>query len=184
MKKIYPFYKNENIANNPLGYTSVACARKRMRKEKIIEDFLKTLPEDYWLDYSWVYELEYPWDENIKPDVCYNVSTSYGYFGICYYTQGYHKHGSKTKLKLLPKEIYDLFTEFRGIELKCIEHNENNENNEDKERYRTLLFTILKNGYFPHLYKDETNFRKSLSKFINDNVDFREMEVNISIKDI
>ena len=51
MNKFFPFYKGKNIANNPLGYTTAANARKRMNDQVVKDDFLKTLPEDYWLDY-------------------------------------------------------------------------------------------------------------------------------------
>ena len=57
MNKFFPFYKGKNIANNPLGYTTAANARKRMNDQEVKDDFLKTLPKDYWLDYYKVYDL-------------------------------------------------------------------------------------------------------------------------------
>ena len=64
MKKIFPFYKDQNIANNPLGYTNVNNARKRMKADEVIKDFEATLPENYWLDHIYVNQLENPWSSD------------------------------------------------------------------------------------------------------------------------
>lgn len=54
---------------------------------------------------------------------------------------------------------------------------------ETKEAYREILYGILKAGYYPHLWKDETDYIKQYNKFVKENVEFREMDVEITITD-
>ena len=41
---------------------------------------------------------------------------------------------------------------------------------------------LTEKGYGPHIYKDEKDYKKKLSKFITDNVEFVEKEVEITVK--
>ena len=115
MNKFFPFYKGKNIANNPLGYTTAVNARKRMNDQEVKDDFLKTLPEDYWLDYYKVYELANPWAEEWMKTVKgpgYGISAFGTWYNITIYTKGYTKHQSDKYLKELPEDrmIENLFT--------------------------------------------------------------------------
>ncbi len=175
MKKIIPFYKGENISNNPLGYSSVSNAKKRMKQDDVVKDFDKTLPEDYWLGHMYIYELANPWNEDIKPndrnDFMFKnkqVNTHGGMFCITYYTNGYIKDGSLTNLKDLPDDVYELF-----VSLYKAEETNN------KELYEPTLYAILRKGFLPVLFKDKKDYKKRFNKFVSDNVEFREIEVNV-----
>ena len=180
MKKIFPFYKGKNIANNPLGYASERNARNRLKREEINNDFLETLPEDYWLDHYKVYELENPWNKSIQPER-YGISMSGFQYGITVYTRGYIDKKSEKYIKQLPDDIYSLFLELYRLEPLVTEDYYAHKTTH-KEEYKNLIYTILEKGYFPHLWKDERDYKKRYARFITDNVEFREMEVTISAK--
>ncbi len=48
MKRIYPFYKNQDLSKKGLGYSSINSAKKFMNQSLIIEDFNKLFSDDYW----------------------------------------------------------------------------------------------------------------------------------------
>lgn len=180
MKKIFPFYKGKNIANNPLGYTTVANARKRMNSEEVTKDFIETLPKDYWLDYYEVYELENPWDESIKPGR-YRTRTSGHWYGIETYTNGDTKMDSRKYIKELPEDVYSLFLKLYNLEKLVIEDYYSGKETY-KEEYKNTLYDILRKGYYPTLFKDEKDYKKRWTRFVTDNVEFKEMDVDITIK--
>ena len=179
MKKFFPFYKGKNIANNPLGYTTAGNARKRMKSDEVECDFNNTLPKDYWLDYYQVYELENPWDESIKPDQ-YRTSTSGHWYGINTYTNGYTKANSKRYIKELSDDVYALFLKLSQLEELIIEDYHSHKETY-KEEYKNLLYDILRKGYYPTLFKDDRDYKKRWTKFVTDNVEFREMDVDINL---
>ena len=185
MKKFFPFYKNKNLANNPLGYTTAANARKRMDDHKVEDDFSKTLPEDYWLDYSYVYKLENPWSEKlINPlrkviDDYHTHVHGYWYY-IDTYTIGDINIESQTYLKELPDNIYNIFIKLYKLEPLVIEDSMGGKTTY-KEEYKNILYEILRNGYSPTIYKDKDDYKKRYRKFVTDNVEFRELEVNVNI---
>ena len=179
MKKFFPFYKGKNIASNPLGYTTAANARKRMNSAEVERDFHSTLPKDYWLEHYQVYELENPWDESIKPGQ-YRTNTSGHWYGINTYTNGYTKRDSIRYIKELPDDVYTLFLKLYHLEKLVIEDYYSHTDTY-KEEYRELLHDILRKGYYPTLFKDEKDYKKRWTKFVTDNVEFKEMDVDISI---
>lgn len=181
MKKVFPFYKGKNIAKTPLGYTNKQNARKRMDTTLVFDDFLKTIPEDYWLDYYTVKELENPWNETIRSGQ-YLTNTSGCWYHINIYTKGYTKYKSDKYLKDLPTEVYNLFIKFYNLE-KLVVRDYYDKKETYKEEYKNLLYDILRKGYFPHLFKDEKDYKKRWEKFVTDNVVFKEMDVNIDIKE-
>lgn len=183
MKKIFPFYKGENLSKTPLGYSNVTNARKRMDLTQVKKDFDETLPKDYWLDYYYIHELDNKWDENMIFDKYDIRANSHFYCNICIYTKGYVKR-QKLWLKSLDKEMYDLFIELHNIKEKIIEdhHNKIDTDQESYPRrgpYKNILIKILKKGYLPTMWKDDTDYKKRLKKFIDNNVDFKEMEVDV-----
>lgn len=54
LMKIYPFYKGTNIAKDIDGYESVSDANKNMVLDELINDFEKSLPDDFWDDYYYI----------------------------------------------------------------------------------------------------------------------------------
>lgn len=186
MKKFFPFYKGKNIANNPLGYTTALNARKRMNDKEVVKDFLNTLPKDYWLDYYYVYELENPWSEEWMKTIKesgYGISTSGHWYNITIYTKGHVKFESKKYLKELPKDIYDLFIKLYKMEDIVIEEFYAHKTTH-KEEYKQLLYEILSKGYYINLYEDNKDCKKRYAKFVTDNVEFREMDVDVIAKEI
>ena len=181
MKKVFPFYKGKNITNNPLGYTNEKNSRKRMDDTDVKSDFENTLPEDYWLDHYYVYELEYPYEDGLVPGR-YNVSTSGEYYNLEYYTRGYINLDSKTYLKdIKDEEIYKLFIRLYRMTKIAIEECHQRKT-EHKEEYKKLIFDILHKGWKPCLFKDISDYKKQWKKFVDNNVEFREMEVEINVK--
>jgi hypothetical protein len=184
MTKIFPYYKGKNIANNPLGYTTIANARKHMDDTEVKADFENTLPRDYWLDHYYVYELENPWSqkwmETVKEPRC-GISTSGHWYGITTYTKGYIKHNSAKYLKELPKDVHQLFIRLYKI-MPLVVADSHAHKDTYKEEYRDILYSILSKGYNPTLFKDEKDYKKKYKNFVTDNVEFREMEVDIVVR--
>lgn len=58
MKRIYPFYKNQDLSKKGLGYSSINSVKKFMNQSLIIEDFNKLFSDDYWFEHFYVYKLE------------------------------------------------------------------------------------------------------------------------------
>ena len=186
MNKFFPFYKGKNIANNPLGYTTAANARKRMNDQTVKDDFLKTLPEDYWLDYYKVYELANPWTEEWMKTVKepgYGISAFGTWYNITIYTKGYTKHQSDKYLRELPEDVYNLFLKLYKMEDIVMEDYYAHKTTY-KEDYKNLIYEILSKGYYPHLFKDDKDYKSRYTKFVTDNVEFREMDVNVRSKEV
>ena len=177
MKKIFPFYKGNNISNNPLGYTNATNARKRMNDEEVRKDFEQTLPSEYRFDYYYTCELENPWSEDIKPGK-YRVNESVCLYGITIYTDGYT--GKRVMFRELPDNVQKLFQQqlsFESeysIDMDC--------DSERKYAYQKILYGLLKAGYYPYLWKDESDYKKRYAKFVKENVEFRELDVDVVIK--
>lgn len=165
MKKILPYYKGECIAKTPLGYTNVTNARKRMDDYDVKKDFEKTLPKDYWYRHYYTYRLKEPWSKDIRPGQ-WNTSTSVGRFSTEYYTRGYVDHDTQVYFDNLPKSTA---TAYRILE----------ETN-DRDEYRTVLYTLLENGWMPVLWKDMKDYDKRYLRFIKENVEFREVEIEVT----
>ena len=172
MVKIFPFYKGECISKTETGYSSVRNARQRMNDEKVRADFDNTLPDEYWFEHSYVYLLDKPWNETISPETCRNASTSCDRFGLVYYTDGYTKSGSKTMFGELPEDVREMFRKKELISGYA---------EEDATEYRETVYAILKKGYYPHLFRDTSDYKKNYSDFVNKNVEFREMNVEIRV---
>lgn len=194
MKKIFPFYKDQNIANNPLGYTNVNNARKRMKADEVMKDFEATLPEDYWLNHIYVYELENAWSSDWNDSIAadykrdrymrhHGVSTSVFLYQTTIYTKGYTKPNKSIPLMQLSPEIRNLYTRLYYLE-KEVTKDRINKTETHKEEYVSLIKEILTKGYFPHLFKEYKDRDKRYRKFVDEHVEFREMDVNIEINTI
>jgi hypothetical protein len=57
-----------------------------------------------------------------------------------------------------------------------------NRTKEQEERMVELALKISDSGFYPYTWKDEKDYKKKLSKFITNNVQFIEKEVTISVK--
>ena len=180
MKKIFPFYKGENISNNPLGYTNATNARKRMNDEEVRKDFEKTLPSEYWFDYYYTCELENPWSEDIKPENRkYRVHTLGCLFRINIYIDGYTS--KKVMFRELPDNAQELFK--KELSFRNDYYVTRDYDPETANSYKEVLYGLLRAGYYPHLWKDETDYKKRYAKFVKENVEFRELDVDVVIKE-
>lgn len=167
MIKVFPFYKGKNISNNPLGYTTVQNARKRMNSKNVIKDFDKTLPEDYWFDYLYSYEND---DVNtIDFNVGYNEYVVVKDYDI----------RKKVYLKDIKNdEVISIYRKLKYYYDNIL----NNYSNKEIEHIKDLAKRISNLGYYPYCWKDDKDYKKKFSKFVTDNVEFREMDVNIELK--
>ena len=181
MKKIFPFYKGKNISNNPLGYTNVTNARKRMVDNDVRNDFEMTLPYEYWFDHYYTHELEKPWSEDIKPgNRKYRVNTSGCLFNINIYTDGYT--GKRVMFRELSDNVQELFK--KELSFRNDYHVARDYDSETVNSYKEILYGLLRAGYYPYLWKDETDYKKRYTKFIKQNVEFRELDVDVVIKEV
>lgn len=178
MKKIFPFYKSNNISNNPLGYTNATNARKRMNDEEVRKDFEQMLPGNYWFEHYYACELEKPWSEDIKPGK-YGVNTSVCLYGIKIYTDGYT--GKRVMFRELPDNIQELFK--KELSFRNDYHVGRDYDPETVNSYKEVLYGLLRTGYYPYLWKDESDYKKRYAKFIKENVEFRELDVDVVIKE-
>ncbi len=163
MIKVFPFYKGENIANNPLGYTTKANARKRMQNYKVIPDFEKTLPEDYWFQYLYTYQNG---------------------------TKNSDFHLFRRTLKIieydLTKQIYikDIKDEnvvrlFMKLESEHYTRKWYEKTEEDWDKIENISLEINRMGYYPYCWKNDKDYWKRYTKFVTNNVEFKEMDVDI-----
>lgn len=167
MVQIYPFYKGENIANNPLGYTTVANARKRMKSNKVVEDFEKTLPEDYWFKYLYTYQ------NGTREDTFRLFRREFKIIGYDITKQVYIKD-------IENEDVKNLFIELT----KCYDSKAwYDRTDEEWDELERLSLEINKLGYHPHCWKDEKDYKKRYTKFVTENVEFKEMDVDVVLKD-
>ena len=167
MKKVFPYYKGMNMANNPLGYTNRNCAKKRMRKDEIFSDFDALLPDDYWLGHMYTYF------NGTKIGRFYAVDG----FEPLYIIEPDYKNKIPFK-SIESQNVKDLFKKL----LKARDTNWLERTEEDIREIVSLSMRINELGYYPHLYKDETDYKRRFSKFVDDNVDFQVKEVTIDMK--
>ena len=113
----------------------------------------------------------------------YGISTSCTWYHITIYTNGCTKNQSDKYLRELPEDIYNLFVRLYRMEDIVIKDYYAHKTTY-KEDYKNLLYEILSKGYYPHLYKDDKDYKKRYTKFVTDNVEFREMDVNVRNKEI
>lgn len=174
MKRIYPFYKNQDLSKKGLGYSSINSAKKFMNQSLIIEDFNKLFSDDYWFEHFYVYKLEtkksyYPnrWGGFANPNMSIDYQEDYN---------------NKFYLPELPEDIKKIVIEYFNFYYKEWYKNRNWTDNNLKIRLDELSLQLVNKGYGPHLYKDDKDYKKKLSKYIKENVEFKEMDVEIVIK--
>ena len=155
MKRIYPYYKNQDLSKKGLGYSSINSAKKFMDQTLIIEDFNKLFSDDYWFEHSYVYKLEtkksyYPnrWGGFANPNMSIDYQEDYN---------------NKFYLPELPDDIKKIVIKyFKLYNVWC-------KNRYDKDisiKLDELSLQLVDKGYGPHLYKDEKDYKKKLSKYI------------------
>lgn len=166
MKKIFPFYKGKNIANNPLGYTTKENARRRMADGEVIKDFEKTLSEDYWFKYLYTYK-----NGNRTTEFNLGAGKRIKIADTDIKQRIYIKDIDNEKIIELFKKLITIY-----------EKNWYDRTSEEIEQLEELSLKISELGYYPYRWKDCKDYKKKYSAFVSSNVEFKEMEVNISIE--
>ena len=166
MKKIFPFYKGENISANPLGYTSVQNARKRMKKEVVEKDFEATLPADYWLGHSYTF--------GNKPSQTEYHSIGFNYIVV---VNAYDTSKVTHLRDIENEELIDLFRKIMAYYGK----NWQDRTKEEADAIKEVVLKVSSLGYYPYTWKDFTDYNKRYRKFVSDNVEFRELDVEIKL---
>jgi len=169
MIKVFPFYNGKNIANNPLGYTNRANARKRMRMDDVMGDFLKTLPTDYWLEHIYTYKNK----EGGKKE-----RLGIRRFGEEVEVAEYDVRQKVYVRDIEDKEVASLLYEMYGWFHRSKPFWERTD--EECEHMRELALTISSKGYYPYCWEDMRDFNSKVSKYITKNVEFKELDVEIN----
>lgn len=165
MKRILPFYKNENLSPSGLGYSSMKSALKYMKiSDQLKQDFNDTLPKDYWDKYSYIYKLENPWSPDFKREDR-GIHESGGRFYTAFFTKGWADISSPIDLDDIPEYLKELFKTAKYTE--------------SETEYLEILYKLLSWGYYPTIFRNESNYTRLFNKFIKSNVEFREVELKI-----
>lgn len=177
MKRIFPIYKNKDLSKTSMGYSNVKSARKFMNQEPIIEDFNKFFDDNYWFEHKYVCPL----------DITEKSSYPNRWGGFYYsdlsleYQENFKTHIYLPELSEDVKEIVKQYCKL----YKEWSHRDEITKERIKEisiRLDELSLELTKNGYGPHIYKDEKEYKKKLSKYISDNVKFVEKNVEIIVQ--
>lgn len=171
MIKIFPFYKGENIANNPLGYTTKANARKRMRMSEVMGDFSKTLPPDYWFEHLFTYQ-----NEEGGKKTRLGIRRAGEEVEVTEYDikqMVYIRDIEDREVASLLYEMYKWFHKRKPFWERT---------DEDCEHMRELALTISSKGYYPYCWEDTKDFYSKLSKYVTKNVEFKEIDVDVVLK--
>lgn len=177
MKRTFAIYKGKDLSKMGMGYSNVKSARKFMDHEPIIEDFNKLFDDDYWFEHKYVHPLD-------KTKSTY-YPNRWGGFCHSELSIPYHEDFRTTiYLPNLPEDVKEIAIEYCKLYKEWWNHYEH-DNERDREvaiRLDELSIALTEKGYGPHIYKDEKDYKKKLSKFITDNVEFVEKEVEITVK--
>lgn len=166
MKRILPFYKNECLSPSGLGYSSMKSALKYMKiSNQLKQDFNDTLPKDYWDKYSWVHKLSNPWSPDYKRGDK-GIRESGGRFYTSIFTKGWSDAGLEIDFDDLPEDLKELY--------KIAKYTEN------ETEYDEAILKLLSLGYYPTIFRDESNYTRLFNKFIKANVEFREVELTVN----
>ena len=178
MKKIFPFYKGKNIANNPLGYTTKECAKKRMNKEDLLKDFRKTLTADFIFNHVYTHSISKQ-EKNL-------TEMWVGHRRINVYTWDYDS--PEVYIKDMEGEAKELAAELLLYQTKLEEQGFYHEmispdgiTNEESEKAAEISLRLNELGYYPFFYKDENFTRNAFQKFVNENVEYKTMNVEITL---
>ena len=166
MKRILPFYKNENLSPSGLGYSSMNSALKYMKiSNQLKQDFNDTLPKDYWDKYSCVHKLEHPWSPEYKRGDR-GIQESGGRFYTAFFTKGWADVSLEIPFNELSEELKELFKTAKYTE--------------SEKEYDEVLYKLLSLGYYPTIFQNESNYTRLFNKFIKANVEFREVELTVN----
>lgn len=166
MKRIFPYYKDQELSGNGFGYASLSSAKKYMNVGPLIQDYEKTLPEDYWTKYEHVYRLETPWQLHHTPFYKYKELTRYDNFYHFYLNVARTDNSESIPMSKLPRKVQELYDQIRNIK-------------QPTEKRNILVFELLCLGYHPNIYKDRKDYDKGLRKFKKENIKFVEKEITI-----
>lgn len=172
MKRIFPIYKGKDLSKMGMGYSNVKSARKFMDMTLIIEDFNKMFNKKYWFEHKYVYHLE----EKKSP-----YPNRWGGFNCKEYSIPFHNDNKRPVVYLpnLPDDVKVIAEEYNNIYEDWTNHIDTLE---FRIRLDELSLQLADKGYSPHLYRDEKDYKKKLSRFITENVEFKEKDVTIEVK--
>ena len=172
MKRIFPIYKGKDLSKIGMGYSNAKSARKFMDKTLIMKDFNKMFDNEYWFEHKYVYHLEEK--EGSYPN-------TWGGFNYKVYSIPFHNdyHRPVVYLPNLPDDVKVIAEEYNKLYEEWKKHTDTLEL---CIRLDELSLQLADKGYSPHMYKDEKDYKKRLSKFITENVDFIEKDVSINVK--
>lgn len=168
MNRVFPIYKGKDLSKMGVGYSNVKSARKFMDSTKVVKDFDKSLPENYWNDFLYTYL-----NDTTHPKKSHNVCTRRDIIIYDYdiKKQIFVKDIDNEDIK---KMYIELFSLYNILYYK--------RNLEQENRLVELATKISELGYYPYVWKNDNDYKRKLSKFITNNVQFVEKEVEITIK--
>lgn len=167
MKKIFPYYKDKCIAKNPLGYTNVANAKKRMDLKPILADFDLLFDDEYWFNKTYVLKTVDSRHNNMCGLFCHEINL---HKDVLYKEPIYIKDLTGDIRTLLEEYYHLYYIHFTKI------------TKEENERGFEIVKQLNDLYYYVFLYRDKEDYNKKLKQYIKDNVQFIEKEVEINVK--
>lgn len=172
MKRTFPIYKGKDLSKMGMGYSNIKSARKFMTMDLIIEDFDKLFDDEYWFEHHYLLPLE--------KTKSYYKNMWGGYTPGKEYSIDYQAdyRAEHEYLPTLPEDVKVIVKEFMKLKKDWWKRRVL----EEQIRMDELMMQLADKGYSPHVYKDDKDYKKKLSKFVTENVQFVEKEVEITIK--
>lgn len=171
MKRTFPIYKGKDLSKMGMGYSNAKSARKFMTMDPIIKDFDKLFDDQYWFEHHYIRPLE-------KTKSSYK--NRWGGFMYKEFSIDYQEDFRAPVIYLpdVPEDVMPIVKEYMQLYKDWYKRNIVAE----KIRLDELAMALTEKGYGPHVYKDDKDYKKKLSKFITANVQFEEKEVEITVK--
>ena len=175
MKRIFPIYKGKDLSKMGMGYSNEKSARKFMNREPIENDFKQLFDEDYWFEHYYIVPLKKERIMSNKP----RQSGGYSY-GKTFYSYYDAEYSAKIYLPNVPDNIKDLIHKYFKLYLWFRNNSFGNVNTTStREQLDEYAQQLIDNGYYHYFFDDQDDYKKKLSKFIKENVQFVEKEVTI-----
>ena len=170
MKRIFPMYKGVSLDKAGMGYSSVKSAQHYMDEKPVKKDFDKTLPENYWYQFEYVYKHNGREMEN---------SLRSSIVGYNFHNTDYE---DKFYIKDLTGKDKELWDKVYAIEDKYRERGWGWAGKEVEKEMYSLFKKLDERGWYYSLFEDTNDYYKKYRAYKKANVEYVEKSVKIKVE--
>ena len=169
MKRIFPMYKGVSLDKAGIGYSSIKSAQHYMDEKPIRKDFDKTLPENYW------YQFEYVYKHNGREMSDHHICS------VANYTFHDTDYEEEFYIKDLTGKDKELWDKVYAIEDKYRERGWGWAGKEVEKEMYSLFKKLDKRGLYHLLFEDTNDYWKKYRAYKKANVEYVEKSVEIKV---